>query len=258
MRLLIYCFLYFGFRYRKKIVFENLKECFPNQPNKGIAKKYYWHLAKLIVDTIKFGWIPIKEIVAKIKIVNPEIIDELLRDGKGFILMMGHYGNWEYAGASLSIYTQKRMAAVYKPLKNKFFDKILVNSRKRFGSDLFPIHDFRKFLEYKKKGMGIIVIADQSPTSKHQFTWINFLNRPTAFHSGPEKFAQKLDMPVIYGDLQEINDNQHELKLEWIEKNPSQSQDGEITKIFASKLESNILRNPHVWVWSHKRWKLKP
>lgn len=258
MRLLVFWILYYVFKYRKIIVKENIINSFPDQPVEKIMKKFYLHLSDLLVDSILFSWISPNKISNKIKFSNSEFIDQLLSEKKGFLLMMGHFGNWEYAGAALSIYTEQKMAAVYKPLKNKFFNKFLIQSRKRFGSDLFPIQDFRKFVEYKKKGMGIIVIADQSPTLKHHFMWFNFLNRPTAFHLGPEKFAKKLDLPVIYGDLQKINKNQYELTFSWIEKNPKESLEGVITKVYAQKLEKNIEKHPYHWIWSHKRWKLKP
>jgi Kdo2-lipid IVA lauroyltransferase/acyltransferase len=258
MRFLVYFILYYLIRYRRKIVFENISSSFPQLDATLLTKKYYRNLAGLIVETIKFSMVPVKNITKQVHIVNPELIDQLMAEGKGFIVLMGHFSNWEYAGAALSLYTRHHMAAVYKPLKNKFFNRLLVDSRKRFGSDLFPINDFRKFVHYKKKGMGIIVIADQSPTKKQPHIWIDFLSKKTAFHYGPEKFAKKLDMPVIYGQIEKDNKISYKLTLHVITYNPKESEDGEITNEFARFLESDMIKFPENWLWSHRRWKLKP
>ena len=37
---------------------------------------------------------------------------------------------------------------------------------------------------------------------------------------------------------------------------PKETKEGEITEMFARRLEQTIRREPAYWLWSHKRWKL--
>ena len=37
---------------------------------------------------------------------------------------------------------------------------------------------------------------------------------------------------------------------------PKNTAEGEITEMFAHRLEQTIRREPAYWLWSHKRWKL--
>ncbi len=37
---------------------------------------------------------------------------------------------------------------------------------------------------------------------------------------------------------------------------PKETREGEITEMFAHKLEQTIRREPAYWLWSHKRWKM--
>ena len=36
---------------------------------------------------------------------------------------------------------------------------------------------------------------------------------------------------------------------------PKETEPGEITEFHTKRLEKQILAKPHLWLWSHKRWK---
>jgi len=38
---------------------------------------------------------------------------------------------------------------------------------------------------------------------------------------------------------------------------PSSMTEGEITRLIAEHTEREILQQPHIWLWSHRRWKHK-
>ena len=53
----LYLILYHVVRYRRKVVFDNLRRAFPNISNKEIehiAKKYYRHLSDMFLQTLKY------------------------------------------------------------------------------------------------------------------------------------------------------------------------------------------------------------
>lgn len=37
---------------------------------------------------------------------------------------------------------------------------------------------------------------------------------------------------------------------------PKETREGEITEMFAHRLEQTIRKEPAYWLWSHKRWKM--
>jgi hypothetical protein len=39
--------------------------------------------------------------------------------------------------------------------------------------------------------------------------------------------------------------------------NPKSTPDGEITRLIAQQTEKEIINQPHIWLWSHRRWKHK-
>lgn len=96
---LMYVQLYYLFRYRRKVVMENLRNSFPEKTDKErrvIARKFYRFFCDLFIETIKLTNIDTAEIRRRICYSNPEIFDELYRKGKQVFVVTGHYGNWEW------------------------------------------------------------------------------------------------------------------------------------------------------------------
>ena len=75
---------------------------------------------------------------------------------------------------------------------------------------------------------------------------------------GAEWIAKLMDFPVFYCDLHRVLRGYCRVNFDLLVEHPKQTADGEITEMFARRLEKTICDNPPYWFWSHKRWKLKP
>jgi KDO2-lipid IV(A) lauroyltransferase len=248
--------------YRKKIIENNLRTCFPAKDDREIKKivsSIYKNLTDIILESIKAFTMSKKQIVSRHKIINPEILNPYYEREQSVIAVTGHYGNWEWGSVSASLQTEFTMVAFYKPLSNKIIDAFIRKSRARSKTRLVSIFETAKVFEkYKNTTTAYLMAADQSPGRQFMQNayWLNFLNRDTAFLNGPEKYAKKYNYPVVYIDVQRVKRGFYEIVLSEIAENPSELKDGEITKRFAQKLENVIREEPANWLWSHNRWKL--
>ena len=90
-------FLFFHvFKYRKKVILQNLQNSFPEKSEKEIkkiAKKTYTNLTDIIVESIKTFTMSTKQVKKRFKVINPEILDEYHNKGQSIIGVTGHYGN---------------------------------------------------------------------------------------------------------------------------------------------------------------------
>ena len=66
-----------------------------------------------------------------------------------------------------------------------------------------------------------------------------------------------MNYPVVFCDMKQIDSGMYTITLETLTENPEETNDGEITKIYFDRLESQIKKNPSQWLWSHRRWKHK-
>ncbi|HEY1872342.1 MAG TPA: lysophospholipid acyltransferase family protein [Chitinophagaceae bacterium] len=257
----LYLLLYKGFRYRKKVVRNNLLNSFPHKSTKDIIdieKKFYSHFCDLIVESIRLFSISEKELRQRSKLLNPDVMNQLYCKGKSLIIVAGHYNNWEMGAAILGVQVKHHIVGIYTPMTNKFFDKKFLESRERFGLEMLSKKIVKDGFEKNKDLLTATLFAtDQSPTYSKRVHWTMYLNQPTPVLLGAERFAREYDFPVAYVYNNKIKRGYYEMEVRILEKDPTQTNDGEITEKHTRWLEKQIEEAPQYWLWTHKRWKRK-
>lgn len=259
---LMYVLVFYIFRYRRHVVFINIKNSFPEKSHREIrktAKKFYRNLCDLVVETVYQTGMDEQEIKERVKYNNPEVIQEYFDCGKDVAAVLGHYCNWEWM-CGFPLITRYKCITIYKPLTNKIFDNFLLKLRSRFGAELVPMQTaVRKIYEYKKQGIPSITafISDQAPARRSYMHWVEFLNQDTAVYPGVEHIAKKLDMAVVFFKMKKIKRGYYEFDFIPLFDSASKVGDQEITKAHVSMLENQIREKPEHWLWSHRRWKIK-
>ncbi|MGA1543564.1 MAG: lysophospholipid acyltransferase family protein [Saprospiraceae bacterium] len=257
----LYWILFYLLKYRRRVVASNLKNSFPlysKEEIKRIEKGFYKYLAGLIIETFILGTFSADQLLKKVKVLNYDLLEAYLSKGTSCFILTAHFQNWEYAGTALGVKSNDRVAAVFKPLKNKWFNQWIVKTRTKFGSILVSMHDVKKILSLKDKQVAIYMVADQTPSNTISSHWVNFLNQKTAFFHGAEKMAKKMNIPVFFAHVDGSQTGGYLLHLELITDEPQNTPHGWITEKYAAIVEAKIKANPSYWLWSHKRWKLTP
>ncbi len=257
----LYLLLYYVVGYRKKVVKENLQKAFPEKSDEEIAKitkEYYKYLCDLIFESLKTITWSEKDVRKRVKMHEVEMMDRLYEQGKSIIIVMGHLGNWEWAGPGFSLNYKHQLYVVYQPLSNKYFERLFSGSRTKFNTKIVPRKDtLRNMISNKKTISATALIADQAPTPVNTAVWMNFLNQDTPVFNGPEKIAKMLDYAVVYMDVQRVKRGYYEVVPTLLFDKPKETSDLEITLAFNKLLEQGIRERPETWLWSHRRWKHK-
>jgi len=250
-------------RYRLKVVRTNLKRSFPEKSAdelKKIERDFYQYLCDYLVAEVKMLTISEEEMFKRFNYTNKAYFHEMLVKYGGVILLIPHYGYFEWIISLATILDEGGVAAqVYKPLHNKNLDEMFKRIRSRFGGYNIPKHSTAKEmikLYRAKKHFILGLITDQSPNINEAHYWTTFLNQDTVFMDGGERLAKMMGLPVFYADLKRTSRGYYEVYFELITETPKSMKDGEITEQFARKLEQTIHRDPPYWFWSHRRWKL--
>lgn len=258
----VLCFVIYSiFKYRKKVVFNNLLLSFPEKSVLEIdviAKKYYHHLCDLIIEMVKLCTINQKELLKRCTIVgDKKILNDFFEQKKSCIGVMGHTGNWEWASPIFSIFLKQELNIVYKKLSNPEFDFWINKVRTRFGQKLIESQNtIRAVFANTNKSTITILLADQSPPQNNAI-WTNFLHQDTPFLRGPAILAQKFDMPILYLSVRKPKRGFYEFQYTLLENNPKTKTEQEILQLFVRNLEIDIQKQPEIWLWSHRRWKHK-
>jgi len=257
---IFYVILFYIVRYRRKVVFQNLKNSFPEKSTeeiRKIARKYYHHLSDIGLETIKFSRMTEKQIDDRLKVHGYDIYEEYYQQGKSIIVLGMHYNNWEWSG-SMQRFIKAQFLVVYNQLRDSTdFERFLIQTRDRFGAISVPIgQSVRIALNFNKaeRPGSLMLAGDQTPPQNSQF-WTTFLNQETAFFPGAMKIAMKTNQPVIMHHTKKTGRGRYEVYHYKLIENPSEVKPEDIMMAYVNKLEEIIKAEPEYWLWSHRRWK---
>ncbi|MDR3653220.1 MAG: lysophospholipid acyltransferase family protein [Paludibacter sp.] len=257
-----YPIIYYIVRYRRNVVKTNLAKSFPEKSEKerrNIERRFYHYFCDIFVETMYEMHMSKNEILRRFNLGNYEPIVEQVRNGKSVMLMTAHYCNWEWASAvSLILPTDNKMHNIYKKLRNKKFDTLMLELRSKFtGKNTEKKDLLRTMVNMKNEGKVAVfgMIADQSPTGKSAHYWTTFLNQDTPVLLGTEQLAKKFNYPVFYIHINRIKRGYYKCEFHAISLEPTLTAGHEITDAYMQILEKEIESAPEFWLWSHKRWK---
>ena len=248
------------FDYRKKVVQSNLRNSFPEKSEKelrAIEKRFYQFFCDLIVETIKTLTITPKQVKKRVSVDNLDIYQNYFSQRQSLIMVLGHFGNWELAGARYSQEAYHQLKVIYHPLKNKYFNRLIIKMRTRLGNGLYPMKETARCMIQDKNTPTITAfIADQTPPPERAY-WTTFLNQETPVFFGTEKFSKKFNYPIIYTSTKRIKRGYYHIQTEVLVEDPSKMKEYEISELHTKRLEQDIIAQPEIWLWTHKRWKHK-
>ncbi|MEZ5199570.1 MAG: lysophospholipid acyltransferase family protein [Bacteroidales bacterium] len=141
----------------------------------------------------------------------------------------------------------------------QYFDRLIKYKRTRFGvSVINNANAFRAMVKMKKdsKLNATAFIADQTPPPENAY-WTTFLNQETPVFWGTETIAKKLNFPVVFIGMKRTKRGFYEMTPELLCENPNETSHGELSEMHTRRLEQDIINQPEIWLWSHRRWKHK-
>lgn len=252
---------FFVLPYRKKVILKNIAASFPEKSireRKRICYEFYRNFSDILLEGVKGHTLSKKTILKHCGYKDLELLTPFFEQGKSIVITAGHLGNWEWAIPVSGLVLQHRAICLYKPLSNEYFDRFMFRMRSFWQIEMVSIYETREaFKSFEAQPTAVIMIADQSPTADNLLYWTQFLGQKTAFLIGPEKYAKRLNAPVIYFAVERISRGQYEITAELISDDPQKEKEFAITDKYIAALETQIQKNPENWLWSHNRWKLK-
>lgn len=252
--------LYYVIGYRKKIVYKNLRNSFPQKSEKEIMRirrAYYRYFCDLSLETFKTLTMSREKALKHCSMTREtaDLFNSYYEQNKNTIIVMGHLGNWEWAGNAFALQCKHQLYIIYHPLTNNYFNNLMVKIRTRFGNRLIPMKDtFRQMTKNKNIRSTTAFIADQTPPPENAY-WTKFMNQDTPVFKGTELMAGRFNYPVIFINVIRVKRGYYKVKAEGQIVEPATCAEGYISEWHTKTLEESIKRQPETWLWSHRRWK---
>ena len=256
--------MYYVVRYRRKLTARNISLAFPEKSEaerRQLARAFYHRFCDTIVE-ILYGYnCPDEEMRERVVFQNMDEVNRLIQDAGGAIFMLAHLGNWEWI-ASMQQWVRPDVTElnVYRPLKNKGMDKLMLAIRgKRGGACVEKQRILREMIRYRaeKRPVAVGLISDQKPRPEVTRVWTEFLHQETGFLDGGEVLGKKFGYPVFYVFITRTARGYYHVDMRPIAVQPQETEEGEITRAYAKSLEQNIREQPELWLWTHNRFRWK-
>tara|TARA_B100000795_G_scaffold184614_1_gene140122 strand:- start:17333 stop:18208 length:876 start_codon:yes stop_codon:yes gene_type:complete len=258
----VYLILYHIIGYRKEVVRFNLKTAFPQMDAatlKTTEKRFYHHFCDLFIEVIKSISMTEESFRKRYVFTNFEVLQAYVDKGQPIILTLGHYASYEWIFTLAIILKEHPGYAIYKKIKNPYFDKMIRDIRSKWHSNLVPNKEAReKIKEVLATHEGFALfgfIMDQSPSNPTRKHFAKFFNVETPFFTGVEKLSKQYDLPVLFLATTRVKRGYYASTFSVLADTPKDYPDFSITDAFAKKLADQITVDPAYYFWTHKRFK---
>ena len=195
------------------------------------------------------------EFSKRIIIENKEELEKIKSQKKPVIFISGHFNNFELMAMHLEK-SNIDLAAVYRPLNNKFLNPIMERIRKKYickKQIKKGISGTKELLKEFKKGTSIALMIDQRVSEGIKS---NFFGKEALTTTIPAQFVKKFGTAVVPIYIERLIDNTFKLKIHKSIEFSNDETVNDITKRLNNILEKMIMTNPDQWIWTHNRWKI--
>jgi KDO2-lipid IV(A) lauroyltransferase len=241
----------------KNLIKSNILKALPNLNQNEIAKisKNMWsNYGRILAEYIFIKNFRKSKSKDYIEINGQEILDRIKINNEPVIFISGHFNNFEL----MAMHIEKsgiNLAAVYRPLNNKYLNFIMERIRKKYickNQIKKGISGTKQLLSFFKKNTSIALMIDQRVS---QGIKSNFFKHEAFTTTIPAQFVKKFKCKIVPIYIERTTGVNFKLTIhEPLKYSEGESIDS-ITLDLNFLLEKLILKNPSQWIWSHNRWK---
>ena len=241
----------------KKIIKFNILKALPNSNEneiKKISKMMWYNYGRILAEYMFIKEFRMSHVKNNIEVVGQEKLDIIRDNNEPVIFISGHFNNFEL----MAMHLEKsgiNLAAIYRPLNNKFLNFIMERIRKKYickNQIKKGISGTRQLLSFFKKKTSIALMIDQRVS---QGIKSKFFHHDAFTTTIPAQFVKKYKCKIVPIYIERTQGVNFKLTIHDPLKYSDNQSVESITLNLNILLEKMILKNPEQWIWSHNRWK---
>lgn len=255
---------YRPFGIRRRVVERQIAAAFPEMSPADVAetsRRAYAHVGRAMIETALLPRIGKPGVLDMVESVSGfELIDAAMAGGKGAILITGHLGNWELAGA----YVAARgvpLDVIVRTQANPLFDEYWNETRSAL--DMVVVRDYeavRRTPRALREGRAVAFVADQGVRGLAS-TFVPFFGRPAKTPRGAAVFAIKYETPTLFVATLRQPSGKYHVAVEPVPIVRTGDRDRDVDEVVAAYtriLERWVRSAPEQYFWHHRRWRRQP
>ena len=241
----------------KDLIRSNILKALPSLKDHeidDISKKMWTNYGRILAEYIFIKDFRNTKLKNNIEINGQEILDKIKKNNEPVIFVSGHFNNFEL----MAMHIEKsgvNLAAIYRPLNNKFLNFIMERIRKKYickHQIKKGISGTKQLLSFFKKRTSLALMIDQRVS---QGIKSEFFKNDAFTTTIPAQFIKKFKCKVVPIYIERVKDVHFRLTIQEPLIYSNDESIESITLNLNHVLEKLILKNPEQWIWSHNRWK---
>lgn len=244
---------------RRRVARINLRLCLPELDDKErerLVRETFASSAIAVFEGILAWWASDRRLAPLCTVEGKEHLEAARADGRGVILLGGHYTTLEISGRFFGPHV-KGIYPIYKPAKNPVVEKVMVNARKHYFDGLLLNSDLRTVVRYLRQGNATWYAPDQD-FGRRETVFAPFMGVPAASLTATSKLARLGRARVLPFYSERLANGRYLVRIAPpLENFPSGDDLADATTI-NRVIEQQVRRTPEQYLWIHKRFKTRP
>jgi KDO2-lipid IV(A) lauroyltransferase len=241
----------------KDLIKSNILKALPNLHKneiENISNKMWENYGKILAEYIFIKKFRESKVENNIEVTGQEILKKIKESNEPVIFVSGHFNNFEL----MAMHLEKsgiNLAAIYRPLNNKFLNFIIERIRKKYickNQIKKGISGTKQLLSFFKDKTSIALMIDQRVS---QGIKSNFFKQKAFTTTIPAQFVKKFKCKIVPIYIERSKGVNFKLTIHEPLEYSNDETIETITLNLNFILEKMILKNPQQWIWSHNRWK---
>ena len=252
--------------FRRAIVLANLKRVYGDTLTDAdiaaLAQAHYAHLWRLAGEFLRFRWLSAAQKAALVRVENLDAFINAFRQGRGVLVLTGHFGNWEVATiAGIANYPEVRgrFHFVRRAIKPGWLDALVTRRFERGGFGVIGKRGSLDHILDRLAAGDVIVFPFDQHASPPEGIEVDLFGHPAWTFKSLAVIALATGAPVLPATSWREPDGRHVLRfgepLRPIEPEDARDAVRVNTRAYNAALEKLILARPEQWYWVHRRWK---
>jgi len=246
------------------VAMSQLELAFPDRGlswRRKVARRSYAHLGAEAIAMVRMGGMPRAQIVERTDLRGFELVEESLAQGRGVMVVTGHFGNWEVGGAAVAARGHPIDVVVARQ-RNRLFDERIEWSRERLGLGVIPRGKASaRVLESLRAGRVVGILGDQD--AREAGVFVDFFGRPASTARGPALLAIRAGARLVVAVSRRLSGGRPRYAVDFESVDVPRTGDirrdvRALTQAYTSRLENFIREAPEQYFWLHRRWKTLP
>lgn len=246
---------------RRQVVQSNLTRAFPEKSGREIRKlviQTYRHFGKVAGEFARQDRYSSGDLQKFVVPENVDILDTSMNHGRGVVLLLGHFGNWELLAYWLGQMGYPTVA-LHRPQENPLVDRLISVKRTAGNLQMLPTSEsVTGMLSALDQEKILLILADQDARGSGNF--VDFFNIPSSTFRGAAVFAQRRQSPIILAFPVIQSDHTYRFIFEELRYSGNGNQDSvqQILQQYMYRLQHHVRQHPEQYFWFHRRWKTQP